>query len=270
MSPKKVTQSKKHSLNARRTRRRTFLVGSVVVVGVLLSVGVFVGLRREEVTLASVSVSETTYVRGDLIIEIVEESLRGSFAFIVPRANAFFYPHDAIQKELQTTFHSIKEVTFKREGLTALAVSIVERTPEARWCDDSTPGTRCLFLDETGFAFALATSSESMRTYTGGGFAGTLGTTFLPEEYQRLKVFLDDLTTASGRTITEVAIDEYGDVFVRFKEGGEVRVTLSSINTPLLDTIASVFRSRRFSEGDEFLYADFRFGNKIYVKFVGE
>jgi len=211
-----------------------------------------------------------------------EDLLAGDYVFLIPRANTFFYPHSRIVRDIKSLFKPVRDVRVHRSGFTALRIDITERVPAALWCLPAEAGLSesskdCFLVDKSGFVFKIAEGIASSSPFVRyeGRLAGApdgsvLGNTYLPDQFGAFRIFMDKLSLATSRTVNRVSVDEYDDVFVFFKESGEVRFTKEGMRESLLDNIASVFASDRFRSGDALEYADFRFGNKIYVKFEGE
>lgn len=261
----------KRSLKERRRRARTILGGLAAFVLVGLFVGVVVLLNRSELLISTIRVSEMVYTREDLVQHTVSGMLSGRYLGVVPRANALLYPREAIEQSLEEVFPAIRDVTLRRAGFTELNVIVTERTPDARWCSDAASTSRCFLLDESGLVFARA-EGGAVPPLQFFGLLGEhpLGEVYAPEFYTKLRALVENLELATGREVLSVRLDEVNDVFVALSGGGELRFTTKNLGPELTDAVASVFASRRFEAGDVLEYADFRFGNKIFVKFEGE
>lgn len=266
-----MAASRKLRLQERRRRKKIILVALVSVTGLALCAGVVYGLWRPEVNINSIHVEGAAYANQALIEKMARGMLEGTYFFLVPRSNAFLYPQTALEKDLYSLFPAVKEAQFFRVGLTELSIVVTERAPDALWCvslpkEDSIPP--CYFMDETGFIFYKAENADApLRTYTGGVENEPLKQTFFNGEYARLKDFVDDVGRATERTPVSVRVDEHGDVSIFFTEGGELRFAYKNADDALLENIESVFSSRKLNSEEVLEYADFRFGNKIYVKF---
>lgn len=259
---------KKGSLQEKRRRVRNILVG----VFFLLCVGILVGVaylsRLPGVTIVNVMVSGTHFTQEDEIKQLVWEQLRGSYGLIIPYKNSLLYPGRKIEAAIQETFLPVETVSVNRESFTALTVSIKERTPVAVWCDIKSTTSPCFSLDDAGLLFAPADSNrENTLVYQSASV--TLGDVFLSGDFSRLNGLIGKLNAATARTPEEIVVDENGDVFVKLEEGGELRFPLSFESQSLLQNIASVF-AKQLNGGTSFEYADFRFGNKVYVKSLEE
>lgn len=280
----RITPSKKRPLRERRRRARAI----VLLLWTLLFIGVAGGsvyaLHRSEVTIRFVSITGVRLVREDLARSVAEQALSGSYALVIPRRSTFFFPRSDIERELMKTFHPIQGAVVERAGLTGIAIYLTERMPDALWClsapsaetleaggTDSKEKESCFFMDMNGFVFAAAKDTSDrtdLLRFEGGNLSKPLGETYLPGAYQTLRRFLGDMGKTISRTPQRVFLDEHDDVHVFFKEGGEVRFAARDVGEPLLENVASVFASKRFTDGGAFEYVDFRFGSKVYIRWV--
>lgn len=267
-----VAASRKLRLKDKRRRMRIILFSLGVILFVGATVGIVMGLRMSEVNIASVSVAGTYYTDEKVVLNMIDGMLGGSYFFVIPRTNTFLYPKSAIERDIYSLFPTVREVRFSRIGFTGLSVTLVEREPHALWCSSVESDSPCYLMDEQGFVFAKTNSNEqNFVLYSGNVHGEPLSQTYLEGTYPKLASFVQNLITATNRKPLSVTVDEHNDVVVAFEDGGEVRFTADRADEALLDNIASVFASRRFQSDDEILeYADFRFGNKIYVKFKDE
>lgn len=260
-------KKKKLSLKTKRRLVRYFKWG----LGATAFVGFFVSFlilaRLPEITIAVVKVEGTYFSDDSLVHEVVEGKLKGSYAFLVPKKNAFAVPANGIEKELLSVFPSIQGVSITKDSLNTLRVSVSERIPVAKWCRDFSSTSPCYLMDKDGFIFTPE-EGNNFLTYSGHIDTRPVGKTFLHGDFEALNNTVSNLEETTARTPTNVLVDEYDDVTVYFKEGGELKFVRSFDETILLNNVASVFASQRFDTDEELLYADFRFGNKVYVKFV--
>lgn len=252
---------KRKSLAARRRQLRFVIVGlftALIVAG--LSGAVYV-LHLPQVTITSVGVTDGDYIDAAAVQSTAESLLAGSYGFVIPRAFTFLYPRTGIITSIHASFPSIKDVVVERRGLTALAVTVIERIPVARWCMSD----QCYFMDDTGMVFAKADSVSGLA-YSGLIEGDPSGQTFLDGEFAMLADFMTALPRATGRTPISALVDASDDVYVTLQEGGVIKFNLSSDLANVLANVTTTFASKQFSSGQSFDYADFRFGNKVYVK----
>lgn len=259
---------KKRTLTARRKLLRNFLFGFGAVVAIGLIILLWFGLRRPEVIIANVDVSGTHYIDGSAVKSFTEEALDGSYFWFVPRKNALFYPKKDIEKTLVENFLPINILSIDRDRFTGLLISIEERQPIGAWCDTLSTSTPCYLVDKTGLLFETTDSSPSGTMMYHSVPEKTLGDVFLDGDFLKLHEMVTTIQTITGHSAHSVLVDEHDDVYVFFREGGELRFVRTDDKETLLDNITSTFSSRRFEEGEAFEYVDFRFGNKVYVKFL--
>ena len=219
-------------------------------------------VRLPAVTITSIEVADARYADPAALSAAASAALSGSYAFIIPRASTFFFSRSEIGEELRVRFPSVTDVAIARNGLTALALSVVEREPAARGCREG----GCFLMDAEGVLFAYAGSGDQAWLTYRGASAGELGNTYLGGGFPALHALVGTLSSSTGRTPASVSVDEHDDVTVRFAEGGEIRFVREADQAALLENISSTFVSRKFKDREAFEYADFRFGNSVYVK----
>lgn len=261
---------RKSVLKKKRERTRSVVFILITLLIGAIFVGVWFGARLPEVTITEVRVDGTHFIEAGAVREVVYETLSGSYLWLIPHVNSLLYPNRKVERTLEEVFLPINLVDVSRDGFTTLVVAIEERQEVAVWCASRASTTPCYLMDNTGLLFETGERSTAMVTYSGGVAGKPLGAHFLNHEFPTLQMFLEDMHTATRRSPEAVVVDEYDDMYVYFKEGGELRFVRDYEPQLLLDNIASVFGSGRFQTEERLEYVDFRFGSKVYVKFVGE
>lgn len=255
-----------------RDRRRKLLqikIAAGVLVVLLLIGGVFFVARLSEVTISKIEVTGTSVADASLIQRIVEEELSGSYGFVIPKRNTLFVPSGDIARAISSTFPIVKGAKVSHTSLTSISVAVSERTPVALWCAQSfeeVVGT-CYSIDETGFVYMVAERSDAYVRYSGGIENEPVGSVFLSGNFIKLHAFVQETAQTLSRTADTVYIEPNSDVTMAFAGGGELKFVMSEDATSTLENIASVFASQKLKGRTDFEYADFRFGNKVYVKF---
>lgn len=123
-------------------------------------------------------------------------------------------------------------------------------------------------MDQSGFIFAAATDTAAYESYYGAVSGNPIGATYLAGGFASLKATVDGVGASISQTPTEVLVDNnLTDVSMALAGGGVVRFTRSTDTQSTITNIASVFASQSFVDHPQFEYADFRFGDKVYVKF---
>ncbi len=255
---------KQSKFRLRDKRRRIVWVkvaagSAVVLVSLVL---VWFGARVPQLTITEVTVSGAGYADEKHVGELASSSLQGSFLLLFPRANTLFASLGTVQKVVADAFPQVAAVGVSRDGLTGIHVSLTERVPDALWCRDA----NCYVMDASGYIFERGQPSDTYVEYRGDVESEPIGQTFLGGGFEALSGTVHAVASASGRSISVVDVDGYGDVKVMFREGGVLYFTLNSDAGVLSDDIASVF-STPDARARVLEYADFRFGNKVYVKY---
>jgi cell division septal protein FtsQ len=260
-------KKKKASLKERRQAWAYALIIGAVLLFIVIIGGIAYAVRLPDVTLSSIEISGENFTTASDIEKVVRDQLAGSYLFLIPRQSGIFYPKSDIERALKESFVPINQVSIHRDSFTTLSVSLQERVPVARWCISSALDSPCYLMDEAGLLFTRSdTNVQNLFTYEGGDFQ--VGDTFLEGNLPSLREFIDKLPLATKRTPEKITVDTNNDVFVHFVDGGELRFVFGTDPGLLLENITSVFSSKRFATNEALEYVDFRFGNKVYVKFV--
>lgn len=253
-------------------------------VALLVLVLIFYVSHLPQITISEITVSGTNLVSVNDIQSLASKELVGSYAFLVPRTNAFFIPTGSIEAGIENSFPPVKSVSISTKGYKTLAIAITEREPAALWCsgvpsgeisdDDNnatstvSSGNGCYLMDAAGFIFAPSATTTGYVSFYGSVSGNPIGSTYLGGGFASLQTELGDIASSIHRTPTETLIDNNEtDVSVAFAEGGVLRFIRTTDPESTVENIASVFASQSFQQNTNFEYADFRFGDKVYVKF---
>ncbi len=140
----------------RRVRAIKFVLSFGAVIFSILAV--LIVLNVPALRLSRVTVDGTRTVSEEEISRAVLEVLRGSYIYLVPHSNVFFYPRERVRITTQAVSPRIKDVRLRAYGYKTLVVQVKERTPVALWCTSGMGSTTptCVLLDDWGFAFSIA------------------------------------------------------------------------------------------------------------------
>lgn len=247
---------------------RHIIIGVMVVSFVsLLILSVWYGTRVEAFTLRTVSVSGGETIAHADIVERVNQTLTGTYLGVVPKRFSFLYPKKDIAAVLDG-IERIKDFSISRPDAKTITINFSEYVPDALWCDGT--DTKCIFLDETGFAFTAAPQLQ------GGAFMRLekVGTdpvigiqAFSGDEY-RAAHDLVEVLEGVGWYVRRVEIDAASDAYLEIVSGGEFKVSLLDEPVAVVDNLLTVLTAPEFShiEAGNFEYIDLRFGNKVFVK----
>lgn len=252
----------------------TVLIIKQVVLGLsaFLALGILValvwyGTRLDSFTLNTVSISGGITISHDEVRQIANDDLSGTYLGIVPKRFAYFYPETIIKEDIAKVSR-IKDVKVERVSATEIKISFGEYEPQTLWCDKEDL-SNCLFLDETGFAFAAAPKlqGESMLRFISPLLPLATGTTpFLLGDYKTVLEMVE-LLEQLGWYVGRVEINPSRDVFYSLIDGGELRATLTDNPSVPFENIKAILGSKEFShlKPGNFQYLDLRFGSRVFV-----
>jgi hypothetical protein len=126
-------------------------------------------------------------------------------------------------------------------------------------------------MDKEGFIFVEAPVDTTLYVRFSGLVAGDpIGSRYLDGDFDSFKSFIEEVSSTAHRTPQSVVVENNDDVSITFVQGGVLKFVRTDDSEATLDNIASVFSSRKLDTNERLEYADFRFGNKVYVKFIEE
>jgi len=264
-------QQPKLSLRERRRRLVWVKVAAGSAVVALSFVAVWFLARIPATTIASIEVKGTSIVSADEVKKLVEETLDGSYAYLIPHRNSLLFPKRNIENALALAFPPLAKVSISRNGWSALTVTTEERVATALWCDGDTESETCYSIDKNGFIFATATDATPMIRFYGALSGVPIGSTYLNGGFASLNTLVAGIASSIHRTPKTVTVDgASNDVELAFQDGEVLKFVRTVNQQATLENIASVFASQSFKKNKDFEYADFRFGDKVYIKFKGE
>lgn len=252
----------------RQERRRKFnLVVYGIIVVVLLISPVFI-LRSSKQLVSQIDVVSGT-TSGVALKSLVERDISGSYFGLFPKRSAFLVPKETIVADVLKAFPQLASATVSRNGLNALKLETVERTPSALYCSD-----KCYFVDETGFIFDEAPS------FTPGVYSvfrsnpvldNPVGQTLLTaEELKTLESFYTNLPRLSITPLyiqlssTEVRIYVDGGAYLVWNRDQAPTDVFSNLETVLANKVI------KLADLSTLEYIDLRFGEKVFYRFKNE
>lgn len=188
---------------------------------------------------------------------------------LVSSTHTLFYPRRAILENIASSSPRIADTSATRGGR-ILVVAVAERAPFARWCTEG--GSPCLFIDDTGFAFAPVAGDRTPTTpliFMGG--TPTAGTPFLsPAKFVHLR---DTLASAAriGLSVVRASRGEGSDLSFFLVDGAETRFVLSVDTPALFLALPSTLSAAQLAiaEGSvapPLQYVDLRFAEQVVFK----
>lgn len=196
----------------RKRIKRIFL--GVAAAGLL---GLLVWLVRLDTFLISKISVVGSAVERDAMVAEVQSGLAGNYGWVVPRANAFFYPQNNLQATLVDKFPGFKSIDVGLEGLNTLVVTVEERKPFALYC--AAP-ENCYVMDAEGFVFSDAgdfSGDVYLPHYLETPLESPIGAEYLaPGEFSQLSSFISSLAPLEMEPVSVMTLER------------EYRLTLST------------------------------------------
>jgi hypothetical protein len=243
-------------------------VGVLVLGGVSLLISmVWYGTRIESLTLVNINTRGGETIDHHVIKTTVEKELEGLYLGIVPRRFAWLYPEETIKEKL-IEIPRLRDLEIKRNSGKELSIEFNEYVPFALWCD--TPKSEaCLFIDETGYAFAsapLLTGGAFLR-FSQVGQSAILRENITERHDLVTLIKLVDLLKIQGWYVSHVEIGQAKDLFLHLVGGGELKVTMETSAEQTAENLIAILLSEQFShlKPGNFQYVDLRFGDKVYI-----
>lgn len=293
MPGKAAYQSDKLREKKRRQRIWRFvltIVGAMVVLGALVYWSGHTFFRINQLI-----VNDLQYIeRADAEL-VIKEQLEGRYIGLFARANSFIFPRREIERALQESFPSIKDVDADFRGRKVIRITIEEYEPVARWCDIAvTPAPRLAHVEEEEQASALPQIPESRNGQTCYymNSNAVIFTEAPAADLEQYVTFYGYITNDPLRD-TYVSPEKVGDLLQLIKlirrvqivgqevwtTTGEVFAIVTEPGTKLYldseDDVVSVFSNlqtvidRDAINAAQFAninYIDLRFGNRVFYK----
>lgn len=236
---------------------------SIFIVGLA-----FYALLQPEFRIARITVDGAESAPLEAVERLLEESLMGTFAGLIPRSHIAFFPKRSIEEALRETFPVFSDVSVRRDGLAAIRVSLISRDPHAIWCT----GGECHYIDESGFAFAPASAqsdSEYYRIDADAASTTPLGTTVVEQGRLSELISLARDVDRLSPELASLSIGEDGRVTAHLASGtrllfgqGDFGEAISRLERTLSEEGLVPRRNGQLLVS----YIDLRYGNKIYFK----
>lgn len=255
-----------------RARRKRMLIACGAVL-VLIIIAVLV-LRLKSFQIKEVVAEGVPSTGSAQVQEVASELLSGSYLWLVPKTNIFFYPRSHLEQELGQRFPRLSSIAASLEGAHILHIKGVERAPFARYCALALSGVEgCYFLDETGFIFdASPVFSEGVYfTYaTAVPLEDPLGRQFIPQpEFESLAAFVTRVGTFGVEPHSLELSDTEGTMILR--SGASIKFSRGVDTAALSRALESFLESEPIKAEKDFWNKlstlDMRTENKVFYSF---
>ncbi len=258
----------------RRDTRRS-MVRHVVIAVVIVSffvavvIGVWYLTRMPSLTISEINISGGETVSYDVMKNIVEQNLTGSYLLLVPKRFALTYPKEAIVESL-TNVVRVHDVKVTKESNIKLNIVFSEYFPHALVCESEQESSPCYFLDKTGYLFSPAPPLRggAFTRHVIDGLTLASGVQVFDENMvQSMDELIGMIEEAFQFRIVNILHSSVGDI-TYFINGGGKLITASDMTVQdIFANLQSILESDEFNHiaPGNFNYIDLRFGNKIFV-----
>jgi len=243
----------------RKILLQKFTALSFIIVFILSSYSVLSQLKS--ITISTIEVQGNNVVSVQELTTIAENELAGNYWYLFSKSNIALYSEKNITASVYDLYKRIKKIDVGRRNLQTIYMRVEEREPYALWCTDV-----CYFLDDRGYIFAEAPEFTSMVyfTYEIPLSSDPIGTQlFTEKEFSEIELLLKSLRDLGLVPIKISLIDEI-DFEVQLEDESAIMFSRNQDFAEVFDNLESVY-----NEIDGLLeYIDFRFGSKVYYRYV--
>lgn len=252
--------------------KRFTLIFCILII--LITSGLILLLRMESIQIREVNIEGTNIIDKKEVQDLVDSSLTGNYFWVIPKSNIFLYKIKKLNNDLIEKFPGIYKLDVGRNGFNKIYIKIIERKPEALWCEDlkNESSPLCYFVDSAGIIFARAPffSGNVYFMYSGVLNAESpLGVQiFTAQDFSAFQSFIKQSTSKLGIPIVGVELKDRGDFDLLLSYGSRILLNKNISYDEIYNNMNAVFKSNEFSSStlSTLDYIDMRFGNKIYYK----
>lgn len=259
----------------RSTQNPKSMVRKQIIIGILLTcaiglllTGVYHGSRIPSMQITKVTVIGGQTIPHARIEKQAKEVFAGSYFKLVPKSFRWTFSESAIESRLAQN-DRVKNVQVAITDSDAVTIVYDEYIPVALWCEESKEST-CLFLDQTGYAFAPSPVLD------GGAFVRFIAAKTTPQKSTQAfssdfisenTDFVELLQDELDLYVTEIKVLEDYDIEYTVSGGGVIKVSQSIDLEKSFKNLRTILQSDDFSHltPGSFQYIDLRFGDKIFV-----
>lgn len=274
-------------LRARRRRTRVLIAAGILVLCGAAVYAVSWISYLPQFNISGISVVGAQDIKEELITRSLETVLDDGSYRLLSRRNIFLYPRADLEEVVARSFPPVKTVHIARPSVLAtnIVVTIEEREPFARWCEEE--GEQCYFLDDGGFIYTRVEASVGTTTAASiprtqyifsGGLTAAIGAASSTEPIGQwfvqahLPGLLSLLTYLGQAGFTVVSVQVGGqDILIQLQEGFLVKASFGADAGTLVKNLELVLASDVLKgKADALEYVDLRFGNRVYYKLKGQ
>jgi cell division septal protein FtsQ len=255
----------------RFAKRMTLIFGTLTI---LIIVGVIFLLRMNSIQIKETNIEGVSIIDKKEVEDTVRGTLSGNYLWFIPKSNTFLYSVKKLNNILVQKFPGIYSLNVGREGFGKVYVKIVERKPQALYCEagneEATP--ECYFVDSSGKVFAQAPyfSGNVYFVYKGKlNQEDPMGAQiFTVQDFSIFESFIKQAGNKLGLGIVGAELKDVGDFDLLLSSGAKILLNKNISYDDMFNNLDAVFKSQQLSSStlSTLDYIDMRFGNKVYYK----
>ena len=264
----------------RKKRNRRFIKIGVLIFLLLLLVGlVSYASHRKEVRITRVYLFDGVLLTEEEVEKKSLSFLEGSYLWLFPKNNTFFFPKDKLADYLKENFKRIDTISIKKKGLTAISIYIKERKPYAVWCKGLPNKTdeeieECFFMDQNSTIFAPApnfSGSAYFKYYGVVSGESPIGKEYIASTTKFVDIS-DFVANVKSLSLKPLYIVEKGndDFSLVLSGGGEIYFDTKESLYKTAQNLSALLKTEALVGLDKnnlpVEYIDLRFGNKLFYK----
>lgn len=249
--------------------KKQIIIGiSLVILIALLVTGIYKFTHIKSLQVTEVAVVGGKTIPHEEVESLAREAFAGTYLKLIPESFRFMLPKTAVVEAIKTV-DRVKNVKVDVKDSDTLLVVYDEYLPIALWCA-SIEDKNCLFLDQTGYAFAEAPhlTGNAFVRYIEDGKNPEKHTFGLDSDFMKAnKIFINNLEDELDLYVTSVEkVGEY-DVDYVVSGGGKIRTSQTMDLEKSFKNLRTLLQSGDFSHiaSGDFQYIDLRFGDKVFV-----
>jgi len=268
---KDLTFTRKKAPAKRLTPLQFQLVVGVVIgiIIALLITAIWYVTRVQAFQIEHVVVVGGQTIPHAVIKEKAETALEGSYLSLIPKRFLPLYPKDEIIQSIKM-LNRVNNIAVERTEDQTLTIIFDEYIPYALWCEEEELEGQCLFIDQTGYAFAPAPSLEGsafVRYQEDGLIPEVKVVAFEKKFIDETEEFAELLQEYLSLYVTHVTKLGNYDMEFKIAGGGVIKLSQSIPVEESFENLETILTSEEFMhiEPGLFKYIDLRFGEKIFV-----
>lgn len=291
MAPNNLPQREEYLRKKRKKRLQRY--GIFLMLSILFIVLFSYAAHRKEFRISTIELEGGILVTHEDVEVKSLEYLQGSYFWLFPKDNSFWYPNSKLEDYLRENFKRIDTIKVNLKGLRTLHITITERKPFAIWCNGlpeneevrpneseellSSPERTCYFIDQNSTIFAPAPdfSGDAYFKYYSVSTTSPIGKEFMASTTQFVKIadFVAQ-TKAIGVRPLYIVAKEDGEFSLVVSGGGEIYFDLKEPLSKVAENLGALLRTPEMTKTADgnlpIEYIDLRYGNKLFYKLKGE